>query len=209
MYQIYFYETDKAYGCFSNFSRHQIELDEVCWPTSEHFFQAAKFTKPADIDEVLNASTPFVAAQIGRDRKRSFRQDWDDVRDSIMLRALQAKFSQHADLKEILLSTAGAELVEHTRNDRYWGDGGDGTGCNMLGRLLEQVRADLGPGDVTWCPPPWIQGPGIDRSDMHWRMGKGEGQLTEASRFRGALGPAAREHYDLYYPMPEEWSNFW
>ena len=60
-----------------------------------------------------------------------------------MREALWAKFSQHADLKALLLSTGNAELIEHTRNDRYWGDAGDGTGKNRLGELLMEVRAKL------------------------------------------------------------------
>lgn len=208
-YQIYFYETNKAYGCFSNFSLHPIKLDGVSWPTSEHFFQARKFTEQVDIDAVLNAPTPFIAAQIGRERQRSFRRDWEDARDAVMLRALLAKFTQHTDLNEILLSTEGAGLVEHTRNDRYWGDGGDGTGRNMLGYLLEKVRADLGPADSVWCPPPWVQVPDIERSDMYWRMGTGEDQLTQAERFRNVLSQAARKHYDMYFPTPEEWRDSW
>ena len=64
-----------------------------------------------------------------------------------MLLALKAKFSQHQDLKEQLLSTGDAMLVEHTTNDKYWGDGGDeGTdqiGKNILGKLLVRVRNEL------------------------------------------------------------------
>ncbi len=35
---------------------------------------------------------------------------------------------------------ADARLVEHTDNDVFWGDGGDGSGHNMLGRLLMEQR---------------------------------------------------------------------
>jgi hypothetical protein len=35
------------------------------------------------------------------------------------------------------------KLVEHTSNDSYWADGGDGSGRNMLGRLLLRVRDEL------------------------------------------------------------------
>ncbi len=38
---------------------------------------------------------------------------------------------------------ADARLVEHTNNDVFWGDGGDGSGHNMLGRLLMELRAEL------------------------------------------------------------------
>ena len=60
-----------------------------------------------------------------------------------MLQALRAKFTQHADLAEILLGTEDAELIEHTERDSYWGDGGDGSGRNRLGHLLEQIRSEL------------------------------------------------------------------
>lgn len=57
-----------------------------------------------------------------------------------MRKALVAKFTQHPELKTLLLSTGTAKLIEHTANDDYWGDGGDGTGQNMLGRLLMEMR---------------------------------------------------------------------
>ena len=60
-----------------------------------------------------------------------------------MREALRAKFTQHAALRELLLATGDALLVEHTKNDAYWGDGGDGTGLNRLGKLLMVLRHDL------------------------------------------------------------------
>jgi predicted NAD-dependent protein-ADP-ribosyltransferase YbiA (DUF1768 family) len=42
-----------------------------------------------------------------------------------------------------LLATGDAILIEHTRNDDYWADGGDGSGKNKLGLLLMQVREEL------------------------------------------------------------------
>ena len=64
-----------------------------------------------------------------------------------MYKALIAKFTQHEDLKEQLIATGNSFLVEHTKRDKYWGDGGDGgndtKGRNMLGKLLVQVRNEL------------------------------------------------------------------
>jgi len=60
-----------------------------------------------------------------------------------MYEACLAKFSQHQDLKQLLLDTGEAEIVEHTKNDNYWGDGGDGTGRNQLGKTLMRVREAL------------------------------------------------------------------
>ena len=144
--QILFYETDKPYGCFSNFSRHPITLDGILWPTTEHYFQACKFTEQADIDAVREAKTPFLAAQIGRERHRSFRSDWDQARDPVMLEALRAKFTQHEDLRTLLLSTGEARLVESATVDnevnRLWGEV-NGRGQNMLGQLLMELRTNL------------------------------------------------------------------
>ena len=89
---------------------------------------------------VILATTPGDAAAVGRDRSRPLRQDWEQVKDYIMFDALTAKFLQYDDLLHILMSTKGSKLVEHTRNDKYWGDGGDGSGKNMLGKLLMLLR---------------------------------------------------------------------
>jgi ribA/ribD-fused uncharacterized protein len=80
---------------------------------------------------------------MGRDRKRPLRRDWESVKDNVMYQALVAKFTQHDDLRQILLGTGDALLVEHTENDSYWGDGGDGSGKNRLGHLLMRVRTEL------------------------------------------------------------------
>ena len=60
-----------------------------------------------------------------------------------MLQALRLKFKTHADLRQKLLETGKAQLVEHTPRDSYWGDGGNGTGKNRLGILLKKVRSEL------------------------------------------------------------------
>jgi ribA/ribD-fused uncharacterized protein len=60
-----------------------------------------------------------------------------------MLEGLRAKFRQHPDLCERLLNSGDRILIEHTANDAYWGDAGDGTGANRLGELLMQVRSEL------------------------------------------------------------------
>lgn len=113
------------------------------WPTTEHYFQAQKFAGEPDEEEVRLARTPRIAAGMGRDRKRPLRRDWEAVKERVMLDALRAKFTRHEDLREILLGTGAAMLVEHTANDSYWGDGGDGSGKNRLGFLLMQVRDEL------------------------------------------------------------------
>jgi ribA/ribD-fused uncharacterized protein len=143
MNRIDFYSTRDPYGEFSNFAKFRLWLKEKYWPTSEHYFQAQKFAGTSHEEEVRNAPTAMKAAQMGRERHRPLRPDWEAVKEDVMLEALRTKFSQHKSLRSLLLDTGDAELVEHTANDAYWGDGGDRSGKNRLGALLMQVRAEL------------------------------------------------------------------
>jgi hypothetical protein len=138
---INFYKTGDPYGAFSNFSRHPfVDNKGVEWPTSEHYFQAKKFEGTPHEEQIRNAKTAGDAARMGRERNRPLRKDWEQVKEKIMMEALVYKFSQHHDINQLLLSTNGETLVEHTINDSYWGDGGDGSGKNRLGALLMELR---------------------------------------------------------------------
>ncbi|MFM7448558.1 MAG: NADAR family protein [Leptolyngbyaceae cyanobacterium] len=137
---IKFYHLNQPYGCFSNFAPYAIYLKDKIWPTSEHYFQAQKFVNTYHEEEIQQAKTAGEAAEMGRDRRRPLRQDWGVIKDDVMREALYAKFTQHPDLTQKLLATGDLKLIEHTKNDRYWGDGGDGTGLNKLGQLLMETR---------------------------------------------------------------------
>ena len=79
----------------------------------------------------------------GRNRQNPLRPDWEEIKDEVMLQALRMKFSQNPEISKELLATGDDILIEHTRNDDYWADGGDGSGKNKLGLLLMQVREEL------------------------------------------------------------------
>ena len=140
---IEFNSVQGAYGAFSNFAYSPFDLDGLRWRTVEHYFQAQKFAGTAHAEAIRQTPSPMVAARMGRSRARPLRPDWELVKDAIMLHAVRAKFTQQADLTALLLSTGDVLIVERSRRDRYWGDGGDGAGANKLGHILMQVRADL------------------------------------------------------------------
>jgi ribA/ribD-fused uncharacterized protein len=140
---INFYHLDEPFGQFSNFFRASIRLKGKMWPTSEHYFQTQKFAGTKQEEEVRKANSPSLAARLGRSRKLPLRREWESVKVAIMREAVLSKFTQHDDLRELLLGTGDAKLVEHTENDDYWGDGGDGSGKNMLGIILMEVRERL------------------------------------------------------------------
>lgn len=140
---IFFYSTSGEYGQFSNFALYPIKLKGKVWLTSEHYFQAQKFHGTEHENKIRKAPSPMKAAQMGRSRKVRIRKNWDNIKDNIMYEAVKAKFTQHEELKKLLLSTHEATIVEHTENDDYWGDGKDGKGKNKLGKILMKLREEL------------------------------------------------------------------
>jgi len=141
--RIDFYRAGGTYGCFSNFSLHPVFLKGKSWTTSEHYFQAQKFAGTQYEEEIRQLKTPGDAARRGRERSLPLRKDWEQIKDEVMYDVVFAKFTQNDGIGNILRSTGDCKLVEHTTNDSYWGDGGDGTGRNQLGITLMKVREDI------------------------------------------------------------------
>ncbi|WP_260709531.1 NADAR family protein [Dactylosporangium aurantiacum] len=105
------------------------------WTTSEHSFQAQKFPGTRHAELIRRTATPLRAAELGRDRSRPLRRDWERVKGDVMRRAVTAKFTAHDDIRAVLLDTGDEEIVEDTGTDHYWGRGRSGTGKNADARL--------------------------------------------------------------------------
>ncbi|WDP92400.1 MAG: GTP cyclohydrolase II RibA [Desulfobacter sp.] len=141
---IHFYHSDQTWGEFSNFSQHAVYLYGKIWRTVEHFYQAQKFSDPALQDRVRSAVSPMLAKTTATQmEEKHLKSDWHNIKEDVMWQALTAKFTQHPELRELLLSTQLRNIAEHTRNDSYWGDAEDGTGLNRLGELLMLLRNQL------------------------------------------------------------------
>lgn len=121
--------------------------------TSEHYYQSEKFNDPTLKQRIIDAPTPAAARNIAQANINLTIPTFHAQKNDIMLKALRAKFSQHPSLGNQLLATGDRQLIEHTANDNYWGDGGDGTGANNLGKLLMQVRSELRNGTITYINP--------------------------------------------------------
>ena len=64
-----------------------------------------------------------------------------------MYEAIKYKFEQNDELRKVLMGTGDKKIVEHTKNDRIWADGGDGSGKNLLGVLLMRLRDEFRNGE--------------------------------------------------------------
>ncbi|MFU2164936.1 NADAR family protein [Streptococcus pluranimalium] len=144
MENVKFYKINEPFGEFSNFAPFGFFDDSgLYWPTSEHYFQAQKFESKELREKIRLLSNPKAAAIEGRNRMNPLRENWEQIKVDVMSYAVEQKFAQNLILKNLLLSTENLEIIEHTINDKYWGDGGDGSGKNMLGKILMDVRDKL------------------------------------------------------------------
>jgi ribA/ribD-fused uncharacterized protein len=211
---IKFYKVNESYGCFSNFSHHSIFLDGTTWRTVEHYFQANKFIDSEKRFAFQMAGSPRIAAQIGRDRSSQLRSDWEEIKVSVMRKAVKAKIMRHSDVRETLLNTGDAIIIEHTTRDSYWGDGSNGTGKNMLGKIYMEIRTELtqnGNFDElsSLLIPPWEKYPEIERASIGWRMGYGEDYLTLWSAWFRGLSKSGKVKYQTMYPELKDWKGFY
>lgn len=141
--EIRFYYEYEEHGFLSNFYPSPMMLDGRLWPTVEHYYQAAKTFDPDYAETIRLSGTPDEAKRLGNAPECHLRPDWNAYKIVAMRQALAAKFSQHPDLRSLLMATGEAELMENSRKDYFWGVGADGTGKSMLGRLLMELRTSI------------------------------------------------------------------
>ncbi|EKM52571.1 uncharacterized protein PHACADRAFT_149327 [Phanerochaete carnosa HHB-10118-sp] len=142
---IYFYNRLEPYYEFTNFALYSVKYSGKRYPTAEHLFQAHKFleTNPRLAEHIRRQRTPRAALQEATRLRSAQRRDWFNVNVAIMDDILQAKFRQHATLRDMLLRTGNRELIEKSPADSFWGSGADGRGRNEFGKCLMRLRDKL------------------------------------------------------------------
>jgi N-glycosidase YbiA len=159
--EIRFFRRDREmFGFLSNFCEAPIAIDGEIWRSTEYYYQAQKSFDPEFQNAIRQAGGPGHVKRLASFpspdrpaglRKQSWfdgrteliRADWQEAKFAVMERAVQAKFTQNADLRAALLATGDARIVEDSESDSYWGIGPDGGGENRLGVLLMKLRDDL------------------------------------------------------------------
>lgn len=128
------------YYFLSNFFSSKIEHEGRVYDNGEAMFHSFKNDNPKYKDSLVGID-PSSAKKFGREVH--LRRDWEEVKDECMYITVKAKFTQNQDLKEKLLATGDAMLIEgNTWNDKYWGVC-YGKGKNKLGQILMRVREEL------------------------------------------------------------------
>ena len=139
---------------FSNFYHSPIVVDNKTYPTAEHYYQCRKalyFGDHERFDAIYAAPRPAQAKHLAREIKNFKDYIWQAAAPRVMEQVVYLKFSQNNVLRNRLLSTGDAALVEATEFDSFWGSGlnimdndnaveANRKGANVLGRILMSVR---------------------------------------------------------------------
>lgn len=129
---------DKEHRWLSNFYPVPVFLDEVCYPSVENAYQAAKY--PPALRKVFETCSAGDAKKEGRLRSEQMLLDWDERKLGVMRRLIAQKFAKGTSFASRLLRTGDCQIVE----GNYWGDTFwgvcKGVGENNLGKLIMEQR---------------------------------------------------------------------
>jgi len=132
--------TPKFY-VFNNFSAHAIEFRGKLYPTCEHAYQATKCIDPDGQEVIRCARSPLLAKTLANEVYKAVKDpDWGSKKISVVEEILRAKLAQHPEAQEALRESCHEDIVEDSPTDYFWGEGADGSGLNMLGKLWMKIR---------------------------------------------------------------------
>lgn len=131
---------EEEYAFLSNFYPVTINYNGLRFQSAEAAYQAQKCNIASDRFQFCELA-PGPAKKLGN--QVELRKDWDVIKDGVMFKVVQAKFTQDERLGNRLIATGDAILIEgNTWGDTYWGVC-QGVGENRLGEILMQVRDEL------------------------------------------------------------------
>ncbi|MGH3449999.1 MAG: NADAR family protein [Haloechinothrix sp.] len=126
---------------FNNFSAHAIEFRGKLYPTSEHAYQTAKCTDPQGQEAIRKSRSPLQAKVLANETYKAAKDpDWGSKKVAVLEEILRAKLAQHPEAQEALRKSGHEDIVEDSPTDYFWGEGADGSGQNMLGKLWMKIR---------------------------------------------------------------------
>ncbi len=140
--------------CLSQWFPAPFVLENIEYPTAEHFMMAEKARLFGDHDalkQILTAPHPGAAKALGQQVQGFDEAAWTQQRFAIVVRGNRAKFAQDEQLRTYLRNTNDKVLVEASPTDTVWGIGlaendrnaSNPTawrGENLLGFALMKVR---------------------------------------------------------------------
>ncbi len=141
-------------SCLSQWFLREFSVQGVTYRSAEHFMMAEKarcFGDEVTRRRIIEVETPREAKALGRQVTPFDEAVWAAKRFDLVVAGNVAKFSQHEDLRRVLLDTKNTVLVEAAPRDCVWGIGlsaqkpkarhpSTWRGHNLLGFALMHAR---------------------------------------------------------------------
>lgn len=154
---IFFWRETSKHGCFSNWYEAPFVVDGTEYRWVEQYMMSKKallFGDGVTNKKIMEADNPKECKTLGRKVKPFDSALWNEKKFDIVYEGIKAKFEQNSDIKEVLLETGDAVLVEASPFDKIWGIGlgskkakgippEEWPGENLLGKALMKVRDDF------------------------------------------------------------------
>jgi len=146
-------ETGGEFSTFSNSAKKSVEIDGTTYASVTHYYIAMKAREAkndAMYDKVMAAATAKAAKAL--EKKIVLKEEeWEPKQDSIMQKAVRAKFTQHPEIRAKLLETGDRPIGFADARDIYWSIGtsrdtekarkkSKWRGQNKLGLIIEELR---------------------------------------------------------------------
>jgi ribA/ribD-fused uncharacterized protein len=153
MYTFFFREASP----FSQWYRCAFTVGGVTFNCAEQYMMHGKallFGDRGVAAQILASTQPRQHKALGRKVTPFDAAAWNREREAIVLAGNRAKFTQNAEILELLLATRGTTLVEASPYDKIWGiglaasdpraqDAATWKGQNLLGKILTTLRDEL------------------------------------------------------------------
>lgn len=151
---ITFAKVSKQWGQLHNMAPNfPITINGTYILTSEHLYQALKFSDHPEVQEqIISVKSPMAAKYIAIANDSKKCSNWDEIKVDVMKWCILVKLIQNWDtFSYILLDTEGSNIVEYSSNDNFWGakpNGNSLIGHNVLGRMLTTIAAAIKKGVI-------------------------------------------------------------
>ena len=140
------------FGWLGNMAPYPVQYDGVTWKTTEHLFQALRYSEGSPVREEIRIQKSPMGAKMKAKKHKSERivEQLSEQDIENMCLCLKLKIEAHPQLKEWLLSTDEKTIIEDTssrpRKNDAWGmvlSYGVWEGENLLGNMWMALRKKL------------------------------------------------------------------
>ena len=146
-------ETGGEFMSFSNDAKKSVEIDGETYPSVTHYvsaMEALESKNDAMKDKIMATLTAKAVKAVVKKLEKN--DVWEAKRETVMQKAIRAKFTQHPELRKKLLETGKRPIGFADARDVFWGIGtsvdtdkakkaSKWRGMNKLGKILEDLRS--------------------------------------------------------------------